>query len=666
MPINDIIFTSDQLATQHVEYARQILADPGVRWGIPSIDKKVLPLRGVSGDLAVILGRPGDGKCLGRGTPVLMFDGRIVPVEDIVVGDLLMGPDSMPRTVVSLARGVDEMYEVIPVRGDPYVVNSDHILSLQMSRMTKGDEDGRIVNISVKDYIDQSAKWKHHAKGYRVGVDWPEQEVPIDPYFLGLWLGDGTSSDHTITNPDEEVAEWLMDFARKYRYDLHDNSSEDRCLARRTTKRVGVGRRNIILDTLRNMGVINNKHIPYVYLANSKNVRLQLLAGILDTDGHLGRGYFSITQKRKELMDGILFLARSLGLAANRMRDRVVNGVRYCRASISGDIDMIPTKIARKQAGPRRQVKNVLRTGIKIKPVGIDQYYGFELDGPDGLFLLGDFTVTHNTSCLLAHAVNQMREIKAAGREDEEAVLFCTWEGTVDKLYAAAMAGYGGYSKTDFLWGRVPISQVETAAARHGVMPIIFVGFSSFRKPSYKAVTLDMVHEAAEAIQSGYKISKRKIRALYLDYAQIIKVEGARNRTEQTMEATIGTKDLCVRLALPGFMGAQAGRQVDEKNIKIAEAADAQHSSQIEQHVDEGFSAWRPWRTEPQKPGVETIEVYGRKVPFVPRLCIIKNWKNRDDDTGFWWPLYLAPEYLALAEMEEKLYVESVSLDQYE
>ena len=77
------------------------------------------------------------GKCLARGTPVMLHDGTIRPVEEIRVGDLLMGDDSAPRRVLSLARGRERMVRVVPTAGyhEPYTVNRSHILSVQRRKM---------------------------------------------------------------------------------------------------------------------------------------------------------------------------------------------------------------------------------------------------------------------------------------------------------------------------------------------------------------------------------------------------------------------------------------------------------------------------------------------------------------------------------------------------
>ncbi len=89
-------------------------------------------------------------------------------------------------------------------------------------------------------------------------------------------------------------------------------------------------------------------------------------------------------------------MARSLGFAAYS-KEKYVKDKKYYRIRVSGDISQIPTRVKRKRGNDRAQIKNVLRTGIEIEHIGYGDYYGFELDG-DGLYCLGDFTVTHNST----------------------------------------------------------------------------------------------------------------------------------------------------------------------------------------------------------------------------------------------------------------------------
>lgn len=150
--------------------------------------------------------------------------------------------------------------------------------------------------------------------------------------------------------------------------------------------------------------MINNKHIPNLYKINSRDVRLKILAGLIDTDGHLSNGCYEISQKSDHLANDIVYLARSLGFAcyskvsATSWTYKGMKQRGKCnKIYISGNISEIPVLVERKKFGERLQVKDPLVTGIKVECVGEGDYYGFTLDG-NNRYLIGDFTVTHNTS----------------------------------------------------------------------------------------------------------------------------------------------------------------------------------------------------------------------------------------------------------------------------
>ena len=181
-----------------------------------------------NGELIIIAARPAMGKCLGKGTKILMYSGELKKVENIEVGELLMGDDSTPRKVLSLARGREKMYWIRQNKGVDYRVNESHILSLKKSRNERKHKHGDILNISVKEYLEKSDKFKSNYKGYKVAVEFEENEFEIEPYFLGLWLGDGKKADVRIASQDRE---------------------------------------------LRKLNLINNKHIPQNFLINSAKNR---------------------------------------------------------------------------------------------------------------------------------------------------------------------------------------------------------------------------------------------------------------------------------------------------------------------------------------------------------------------------------------------------------
>jgi superfamily II DNA or RNA helicase len=305
----------------------------------------------------------GFGKCLGFGTLVLMFDGKLERVENIKVGDLLMGDNSMPRRVLSLARGREQMYKIKNLYGDEYVCNESHILSLKYK-----NNNNSIIDISVKDYLDLPKFEQLKLYGYKVPIQFMKTNkiIDIDPYILGSRLPS-----------------------------------------------------NVELP------------IPHAYKTNSREIRLQVLAGLIDIIGTRCRNYYRIeltNGRNTPLKNDIIYLCRSLGFSCSKKTCRAT----YCRQNaaiicVYGDyLAEIPvlkseniyiTKQLKETDSllkPKQLKEGMLKgtsfanprkeRGFKprkerifVEKLKEDDYYGFEIDG-NRRFVLGDFSVTHNTS----------------------------------------------------------------------------------------------------------------------------------------------------------------------------------------------------------------------------------------------------------------------------
>ena len=346
---------------------------------------------------------------------IMMASGRTKAAKDVKVGDRLMGPDGEARTVLCLHNGTGDMYKVIPVKGDSYIVSADHIIPTVTTNLASKpkypseEKGGTVELVRAKEWASKSNNWKHTHKMFRSelverfeGCD--ESKATIDPYFLGILLGDG-GLKHTInvTTQDLEVVKEIERQASKYGMTI-----ETKPAGKATTYCLKVGRRigrnggklhqQLCQLDLRYKGSYD-KRIPECYKFANAETRLEILAGLMDSDGSMhGNGYDFISASR-QLAEDVVFVARSLGLAAY-MRESVKtaqNGFTgiYWRVFISGHCSIIPCRVKYKKAGERKQKKNVLRTGFKVVPVGSAEYYGFTVDG-DNLYLLGDFTVTHN------------------------------------------------------------------------------------------------------------------------------------------------------------------------------------------------------------------------------------------------------------------------------
>ncbi|KAI3432493.1 hypothetical protein D9Q98_004042 [Chlorella vulgaris] len=360
--------------------------------------------------------------------------------------------NSEPRRVLSLAQGMDDMFTLVPKRkGYPsQTVTREHVLCLKYSnqgseystkygkgvsffdgdhqktkarKFTHRDQDkmtafqealdrDQTFEMTVEKYMQLPKYVQGYLKAYRVAAEFPPKPAPLfDPWLLGVWLGDGTSATTGLTIGDIELVDAIKTSLEPFA-DLkvvggaeHYNES---CKWRYNIIRASGSGTNQFLSALREYDMLNNKHIPFHLKTGSRHTRLELLAGLLDTDGHLGNGsYYEISQKNRTLADDIVFVARSLGFSTSMkcqkwcMYKGERRGGTYYRINILGNgIEDIPLRLKRKQVPTKTRATNALWYGFTVQPAGRQEYFGFETDG-NHRFLLGDFTVTHNSTIAL-------------------------------------------------------------------------------------------------------------------------------------------------------------------------------------------------------------------------------------------------------------------------
>ena len=428
---------------------REDLRQPEAVAGVLKTWGHGLPTQKIRG--AMLCLPAGFGKCLAPETPVLLYNGCVVTADSLEPGMQMMGPDSTPRNVLNVSRGTEMMYELRPTKGDAWRCNESHILSLKLSghgyiktranasivsyydtcsniftsKSFKTSADAAafvatlprdpIVDITVKDYVALPKTVQENLKLFKTGpIDFPARPDPAcNPYILGAWLGDGTSTGPDFTFQDNELYDEINRRALPNEMALHQKispSAAKRCFKLRYNDNdERKGHINPFMRTLQKYNLINNKHIPADIKYGSRRTRLDVLAGLLDTDGHLAGNCYEITQKKQVLANDIVFVARSLGFAANikQVRKTCVkpDGNRvtgtYHQTVIYGEgLETIPVALARKMAAVRLQIKDARRSGFTCIPVGRGAYVGPVLDA-DHRYVLGDFTVTHNTSTAL-------------------------------------------------------------------------------------------------------------------------------------------------------------------------------------------------------------------------------------------------------------------------
>lgn len=333
--------------------------------------------------------------CHIKGTKVLMYDGSIKNVENITVGDVLMGDDNTPRVVQELYNGTDQLYKITLSNGDYQIVNSHHPVYFKKYNWNNSTYTEHTLT------APELLEIKNLNKGYYIPkaiIHFPYTPVVINPYFLGLWLGDGDSTRLDIANEDAEVLDWLSD---NYEGTIRDLRQSDSCKVFHISKSTHVYNR-----LFSEYGLYNNKHIPKDYKINASEVQLQVIAGLIDTDGTYNskKNFFEITQRydRKHILDDIKFMCECNGLKcslSSRVSTGKKKGILHYRLRISGNLSIIPTKINRKKGVKSASYKSKKCWNdytFKVEPYKVDEYYGFTVD-KNHLFVLGDLTVTHNT-----------------------------------------------------------------------------------------------------------------------------------------------------------------------------------------------------------------------------------------------------------------------------
>lgn len=360
----------------------------------------ILPAQGIT----LLHGRFSLGKCFAPSTPVLMANGSIKQVGQITAGDQVMGPDSTPRTVLEVHSGSDQMYQVTPSMGAPWLANSQHIMGFI-------GRDGKW----AEKPITQIPKGTNKSLK-RVAVDFPTQPtpLPIDPYVIGALLGDGYMRNGvSLTTADPEMVWMLTQQAARWGLQVKRKGEFGYKLVRQRGAfyQKGVrsqGRpasvRNPLLSALDDIGLAGcvgkAKHIPTPYKLARQEHRRSLLAGLIDTDGYVNSSTVSFTLVAERLANDIAFVAGSLGYrvgAVTKVTKTCTNtGAKgqYFSVNFSVPAGLEPpsTVLARKHITPNERGG----VGFKVEAAGFGEYAGFSVDG-DECFLLADFTVVHNS-----------------------------------------------------------------------------------------------------------------------------------------------------------------------------------------------------------------------------------------------------------------------------
>jgi hypothetical protein len=386
-----------------------------------------LPIDLVTEAIAV-LGRRGKGKSLDLNTPLTTPTGWTT-MGDIKVGDVLFDDRGDPCTVTAVMPVYDdhECFRVGFSDGAAIVADADHLWltedrgsrSYHFNRRRKGSvevgREGRPqcmrknfpmvrTTVEIRDTLTHGARGDlNHSIDNTAPLNLPEIDLPIHPYVLGAWLGDGASMAATITvaESDSETLEHI----RSLGYVIGRNYSKDR--SKTPTYPIQGGPDGLTLRYhLRTLGILGKNSIPAAYRRGSIDQRLELLSGLMDTDGWVeasGDCHFGST--KEWITDLVHELAVSLGWMVRRSEKPVKwqgaeTGVFYLARFRP---NRPPFHLARKASKVRSDVTQSSRHRHRmvksVEPVPSVPVRCIAVDSPSNLFLAGrDLVPTHNTN----------------------------------------------------------------------------------------------------------------------------------------------------------------------------------------------------------------------------------------------------------------------------
>jgi replicative DNA helicase len=572
----------------------------GVMTGVPTgfADLDALTNGLHPGQMIVIAARPALGKALALDTPLATPRGWTT-MGEVGVGDQLFGADGRPVTVVATTDVMNGRlcYEVEFSDGEIIVADGKHQWLSWTRAARRYDAQVRGCRrqyanpvppaIVTTEQIAGTLRCPtadarpNHAVALSAPLQLPEADLPIPPYALGCWLGDGHSAGARITAVDPESVMRIeasgidvLPLAGKYLYRLAF-STEDQEAAEK-----GRGEAHRTVDTqLRELGLLGNKYIPLVYLRASDSQRRELLAGILDAGGTVGNtGSVQLAVTNRELANGVRELVQSLGYRCS-MTAKQVRG-RPSDSSTCYMVNFTTTdavfRLSRKQAAHKERLRHApqrtrWRYITDVRPVPSVPVRCVQVDSADQLYLAGPNMVpTHNST--LALDLARAASIKHGLTSVMFSLEMSRNEITMRLLSAEARVALhsmrtGQMSEED--WTRLARRMSEVASAP------MFIDDSpnmSMMEIRAKCRRLKQQHD---------------LRLVIIDYLQLMtSPKRLENRQQEVSELSRSLKLLAKELNVPVIAVAQLNRGPEQRTDKRPMLSDLRESGSIEQDSD--------------------------------------------------------------------------------
>jgi len=380
---------------------------------------------GIRKGRAAVLADCGLGKGLRPDCPVLTPDG-FRPLADLKEGNQVIGSDGKPTAITGVYyRGVQSSWRVTFSDANSIICDDDHLWNVKSYNDVARNNPWR--TMATKDLAETQLKYGTHGQSRTwqiplvTAVQHPTKTLPVDPYLLGVLLGDGLISSGNIQwcKPDSEIAD-------RIRQTLPAGLTLNRLDKGSSTTQWSIttprGYANPLLDAVRSLGLIGKraweKFVPAEYLTADVETRIALLQGLMDTDGYAGESP-EFCSTSHDLAAAVVRLVESLGgIASFATKDAPAYsyqgesriGRTAYRVVFTLPPDIRPFSLPRKAEAYKPASRGLGRWIDSIERVADGETICIKVDAPDGLFVIDHYIVTHNTPMQLVVAENIVRK----------------------------------------------------------------------------------------------------------------------------------------------------------------------------------------------------------------------------------------------------------------
>lgn len=533
-------------------------------------------------DLIIIGGESSHGKALPMDAHILTPSGW-VENRALKVGDEVCSIDGEPSFVTGVFyRGIRDMYRISFTDGRSTVCCSEHLWEIESSQFRLGN---RILNtLQIKEMQENSSHFHNCLSTPSFsGVFGVNKDFIIHPYLLGVLLGDGCLTKGVIwSKPDLFIVKKIKEIVGKEYIIKTTGSAYRKNPSYIITK--GKGKVNHLLIELEKLGLrrvlSEDKFIPSEYLNASREQRVELIQGLMDTDGFVSKkGQCTYYTKSERLANDVMYLAHSLGYNARMYtKNAKLNGKDFglyygITINDKGKCELFTLPRKKERMVKHHRTRNVIRS---VEYVGKMECQCISVSHPRELYITDGFIVTHNSSLMMAILDNAISK-------GEKCACY-SLEMTKEQLSARLVSMKSGIPASDIMYkGDLSPQDLEMFDAAKGMLPGENLLFDDESTSNIDSILLSI-----RKLKMKYDIKGAAV-----DYLQILSVNSktANTREQQMGDAARRLKNLAKELNIWIIALSQLSRNSQEPEPSLNRLRD---SGQIAEAADVVMFVYRP------------------------------------------------------------------------